>query len=76
MLYINFKQGDGDRKSWATFQERICKAPGQVLRYFGTPLDEDSYFHVSFGKKKINKILSQLYKHPELLQLGLCAFYL
>lgn len=30
---LNSFEGDGDRKSWATFQERICKAPGQVLRY-------------------------------------------
>ncbi|KAJ4727740.1 programmed cell death protein 2 [Melia azedarach] len=26
-------EGDSDRKSWATFQERIAKAPDQVLRY-------------------------------------------
>ncbi|XP_021889230.1 programmed cell death protein 2 [Carica papaya] len=26
-------EGDGDRKSWASFQERIAKAPEQVLRY-------------------------------------------
>ncbi|CAK9185819.1 unnamed protein product [Ilex paraguariensis] len=26
-------EGDGDRKSWASFQERIAKAPQQVLRY-------------------------------------------
>ncbi|KAB2057493.1 hypothetical protein ES319_A11G172700v1 [Gossypium barbadense] len=27
-------EGDGDKKSWASFQERIGKAPEQVLRYF------------------------------------------
>ncbi|KAA8543064.1 hypothetical protein F0562_021441 [Nyssa sinensis] len=26
--------GDGDRKSWASFQERITRAPEQVLRYY------------------------------------------
>ncbi|MBA0858858.1 hypothetical protein Goshw_001150 [Gossypium schwendimanii] len=26
-------EGDGDKKSWASFQERIGKAPEQVLRY-------------------------------------------
>lgn len=26
-------EGDGDRRSWATFQERLAKAPEQVLRY-------------------------------------------
>ncbi|KAK3016253.1 hypothetical protein RJ639_006084, partial [Escallonia herrerae] len=26
-------EGDGDKKSWASFQERISKAPEQVLRY-------------------------------------------
>ncbi|KAK2649558.1 hypothetical protein Ddye_017047 [Dipteronia dyeriana] len=26
-------EGDDDRKSWASFQERIGKAPAQVLRY-------------------------------------------
>lgn len=26
-------EGDADKKSWATFQERIAKAPEQVLRY-------------------------------------------
>ncbi|KAI4301453.1 hypothetical protein L6164_034731 [Bauhinia variegata] len=27
-------QGDDDKKSWAYFQERIAKAPEQVLRYY------------------------------------------
>ncbi|MCH99670.1 programmed cell death protein 2-like, partial [Trifolium medium] len=27
-------QGDDDKKSWAHFQERIAKAPEQVLRYY------------------------------------------
>ncbi|THG14731.1 hypothetical protein TEA_015662 [Camellia sinensis var. sinensis] len=31
-LLANF-EGDGDRKSWASFQERIARAPEQVLRY-------------------------------------------
>ncbi|KAK8694382.1 hypothetical protein V6N13_071936 [Hibiscus sabdariffa] len=31
-LMDNF-EGDGDKKSWASFQERIAKAPEQVLRY-------------------------------------------
>ncbi|XVE68580.1 hypothetical protein DITRI_Ditri09bG0079700 [Diplodiscus trichospermus] len=31
-LLDNF-EGDGDKKSWASFQERIAKAPEQVLRY-------------------------------------------
>ncbi|KAB1223807.1 Programmed cell death protein 2 [Morella rubra] len=31
-LLDNF-EGDDDRKSWASFQERIAKAPQQVLRY-------------------------------------------
>ncbi|KAL9430667.1 hypothetical protein AB3S75_025958 [Citrus x aurantiifolia] len=26
-------EGDSDRRSWATFQERLAKAPEQVLRY-------------------------------------------
>lgn len=26
-------EGDGDKKSWATFQERVSRAPEQVLRY-------------------------------------------
>ncbi|XP_031288017.1 programmed cell death protein 2 [Pistacia vera] len=30
---MNDFEGDGDRKSWASFQERIAKAPEQVLRY-------------------------------------------
>ncbi|XP_044491756.1 programmed cell death protein 2-like [Mangifera indica] len=30
---MNGFEGDGDRKSWASFQERIAKAPEQVLRY-------------------------------------------
>ncbi|XP_031375553.1 programmed cell death protein 2-like [Punica granatum] len=30
---INSFEGDGDRRSWATFQERISKAPEQILRY-------------------------------------------
>ncbi|CAL5425955.1 unnamed protein product [Camellia sinensis] len=32
--FIAGKQGDGDRKSWASFQERIARAPEQVLRYY------------------------------------------
>ncbi|RDX84540.1 Programmed cell death protein 2, partial [Mucuna pruriens] len=32
-LMDNFK-GDDDKKSWASFQERIAKAPEQVLRYY------------------------------------------
>ncbi|CAL5423431.1 unnamed protein product [Camellia sinensis] len=32
-LLANF-EGDGDRKSWASFQERIARAPEQVLRYY------------------------------------------
>uniref|UniRef100_A0A5B6ZFT3 Putative programmed cell death protein 2 isoform X3 n=1 Tax=Davidia involucrata TaxID=16924 RepID=A0A5B6ZFT3_DAVIN len=31
-LLDNF-EGDGDKKSWASFQERIARAPEQVLRY-------------------------------------------
>ncbi|XP_052172160.1 uncharacterized protein LOC127788081 [Diospyros lotus] len=31
-LMDNF-EGDGDKKSWASFQERISRAPEQVLRY-------------------------------------------
>ncbi|KAE8695248.1 auxin-induced protein 10A5-like [Hibiscus syriacus] len=31
-LMDNF-EGDGDKKSWASFQQRIAKAPEQVLRY-------------------------------------------
>ncbi|XWS65178.1 hypothetical protein CRYUN_Cryun05aG0069700 [Craigia yunnanensis] len=31
-LLDNF-EGDGDKKSWASFQERIAKPPEQVLRY-------------------------------------------
>ncbi|TXG63357.1 hypothetical protein EZV62_010351 [Acer yangbiense] len=31
-MFSNF-EGDDDRKSWASFQERIGKAPGQVVRY-------------------------------------------
>ncbi|XP_021281900.1 programmed cell death protein 2, partial [Herrania umbratica] len=31
-LMDNF-EGDADKKSWASFQERIAKAPEQVLRY-------------------------------------------
>ncbi|XP_059625631.1 uncharacterized protein LOC132268803 [Cornus florida] len=31
-LLDNF-EGDADRKSWASFQERIARAPEQVLRY-------------------------------------------
>uniref|UniRef100_A0A5B6ZH35 Putative programmed cell death protein 2 n=1 Tax=Davidia involucrata TaxID=16924 RepID=A0A5B6ZH35_DAVIN len=31
-LLDNF-EADGDRKSWASFQERIARAPEQVLRY-------------------------------------------
>lgn len=31
-LLDNF-EGDDDRKSWASFQERIARAPEQVLRY-------------------------------------------
>ncbi|KAJ0054148.1 hypothetical protein Pint_00924 [Pistacia integerrima] len=30
---MNDFEGDGDRKSWASFQGRIAKAPEQVLRY-------------------------------------------
>ncbi|KAJ7968146.1 Programmed cell death protein 2 [Quillaja saponaria] len=33
LLLENF-QGDDDKKSWANFQERIAKAPEQVLRYY------------------------------------------
>ena len=32
-LMDNFK-GDDDKKSWASFQERIAEAPEQVLRYY------------------------------------------
>ncbi|TKY45917.1 Programmed cell death protein 2 [Spatholobus suberectus] len=32
--YIVCEQGDDDKKSWASFQERIAKAPEQVLRYY------------------------------------------
>lgn len=32
LLYL--QQGDSDRKSWASFEERIGMAPEQVLRYF------------------------------------------
>jgi len=30
--YIVYEQGDADKKSWASFQECIDKAPEQVLR--------------------------------------------
>ena len=36
MLFANYivcEQGDDDKKSWAYFQERIAKAPEQVLRW-------------------------------------------
>ncbi|GFY98690.1 zinc finger (MYND type) family protein [Actinidia rufa] len=36
-LLDNF-EGDGDRKSWASFQERISRAPDQVLRQNGASI--------------------------------------
>ncbi|KAL7172079.1 hypothetical protein ACSBR2_031719 [Camellia fascicularis] len=33
LCFIAGKQGDGDRKSWASLHERIARAPEQVLRY-------------------------------------------
>ncbi|KAL9660977.1 hypothetical protein QQ045_025796 [Rhodiola kirilowii] len=35
--FMDALEGDDDKKSWATFQERIEKAPEQVLRYCRTP---------------------------------------
>ncbi|KAL9680824.1 hypothetical protein QQ045_012603 [Rhodiola kirilowii] len=35
--FMDALEGDDDKKSWATFQERIGKAPEQVLRYCRTP---------------------------------------
>uniref|UniRef100_A0A7N0UNN6 Programmed cell death protein 2 C-terminal domain-containing protein n=1 Tax=Kalanchoe fedtschenkoi TaxID=63787 RepID=A0A7N0UNN6_KALFE len=35
--FMDALEGDNDKKSWAAFQERIGKAPEQVLRYCRSP---------------------------------------
>ncbi|KAK7306429.1 hypothetical protein VNO77_44368 [Canavalia gladiata] len=47
-LLDNF-QGDDEKKSWAYFQERIAKAPEQVLRYYRST-DAKPIWPVSSGR--------------------------
>lgn len=43
-VFVIDKQGDSDRRSWATFQEHLAKAPEQVLRWLDTSRLENNKF--------------------------------
>ncbi|KAE8722319.1 Zinc finger (MYND type) family protein [Hibiscus syriacus] len=57
---MDYFEGDGDKKSWASFQERIAKAPEQVLRYCR-----------SAGSKPLWPILGG---HPSKADIPLCSY--